>query len=176
MRFCAIPIEGAWLVELEQVTDERGFFARSWCRKEFAAHGLCPDLAQCSVSYNRSRGTLRGMHFQAEPHAETKLVRCTAGAIFDVIADVRPSSPSFRRWFGIELSAANRKMLYVPEGCAHGFQTLADDSEVSYQISEFYDPDLARGFHWNDRTFAIQWPLEQKTLSAKDQQLPEFGA
>ncbi len=176
MRFERTALEGAYLVELEPIVDERGFFARSWCREEFRLRGLNPGLAQCSISFNRQKGTLRGMHYQDEPYPESKLVRCCLGVIYDVIIDLRPSSLSYRKWFGVELTAANRRMLYIPEGFAHGFQTLADDTEVFYQISEAYRPEYARGIRWNDPAFGIRWPVSEPILSPKDQSYPYYCA
>jgi dTDP-4-dehydrorhamnose 3,5-epimerase len=173
MKFTSVPLGGAHLVELEPVADERGFFARSWCAEEFRSYGLNPGLAQCSLSFNKRKGTLRGMHYQAEPHAEVKLVRCTSGVIYDVILDLRPASPTYCKWFAIELTAANRKMLYIPEGIAHGFQTLADDTEVFYQISVSYHPESARGVRWNDPLFAIEWPVRDLILSERDRSFPD---
>ena len=167
-------ISGAFLIEPERREDERGFFARTWCRREFEEHGLDVQLVQCSISYNRTAGTLRGMHFQREPHAEAKLVRCTAGAIHDVILDLRPSSPTYLSWISVELTAANRLALYVPTGLAHGFQTLVDDAEVFYQISEFYHPESADGVRWDDPAFRIRWPLPHPILSSKDKQYPDY--
>lgn len=175
VKFLRTPISGAFVVELERVEDQRGFFARSWCSEEFAKMGLSSKLAQCSISFSARRGTVRGMHYQAEPHEEAKLVRCTSGVIHDVIVDIRPRSVSHRQIFAIDLSAQNRRMLYVPEGVAHGFQTLEDDTEVFYLISEFYHPELARGFRWNDHTFRIQWPMEPTTMSARDRAFPDFA-
>jgi len=174
MKFLPIALEGAWLVEIEPVADERGFFARTWCAEEFRERGLNPQWAQCGRSFNKRRGTLRGMHYQEQPHAEVKLVRCSSGAIFDVIVDLRPGSPSYCKWFSVELSASNGKMLYIPEGLAHGFQTLADDTEVFYQISEPYRPESARGVRWNDPAFGIQWPLRDPILSQRDRSFPDF--
>lgn len=156
------------MVELEPAADERGFFARAWCAEEFREHHLNPALAQCSISFNHRRGTLRGMHYQEAPHREAKLVRCTAGAIYDVIVDLRRASPTYCKWFAVELTAANRKMLYVPEGFAHGFQTLADQTEVFYQISEKYRPESSRGVRWNDPLFGIDWPIPAPILSPRD--------
>ena len=141
MIFEETKLRGAFVIVPERIEDERGFFARTFCRREFEAHGLNPDLVQCNISFNKAKGTLRGMHYQIAPHAEAKLVRCTAGAIYDVVIDLRPESKTFRQWFGAELTAENRNMLYVPEGFAHGFQTLADESEVSYHHSAFFSPD-----------------------------------
>jgi dTDP-4-dehydrorhamnose 3,5-epimerase len=174
MRFEATKIPGLFLVDPEPLEDERGFFARTWCRREFAAHGLNPDLAQCSISFNRRRGTLRGMHHQLPPHAEAKLVRVTRGAIFDVAVDLRPESPTFRGWFGCELTDANRRMLYVPEGMAHGFLTLADTTEVAYQISAFHRPEASHGVRWDDPAFAIRWPERPAVISERDRAYPDF--
>jgi dTDP-4-dehydrorhamnose 3,5-epimerase len=168
-------LPGAYIVDIEPHQDERGFFARTWCQREFEQHGLNPHLAQCSNSYNKRKGTLRGMHYQAAPHAEVKLIRCTAGAIFDVIIDLRPASPAFTRHIAVVLSAENRRMLYVPEGCAHGFQTLEDNTEVFYQMSEFYAPEYARGVRWNDRAFGIAWPHADRIIIDRDQQYPDFS-
>lgn len=174
MRFVGTPIPGAFVVELERVEDERGFFARSWCSEEFRKVGLSSRLAQCSISFNVRRGTLRGLHYQANPHEEAKLIRCTSGRIHDVIVDIRSKSEAYKGIFAVELSAQNRRMLYVPEGVAHGFQTLEDNTEVFYQISEFYQPELARGIRWNDRTFQIHWPMEPTLMSARDREFPDF--
>ena len=174
MIFTATPMLGAVIIDVEPFEDERGFFARSFCSREFAAHGLSPHVAQCSISFNRTRGTLRGLHFQRPPHAEVKLVRCTAGVLYDVIIDLRPDSLTFRRHFGVELSARNRKMLYVPEGFAHGFQTLQDDTEVCYQMSTPFCRDAAAGVRWNDPAFAIDWPLAVTVISERDRTYPDF--
>jgi dTDP-4-dehydrorhamnose 3,5-epimerase len=172
LKILPTPLSGAFVIELERLEDERGFFARSFCQEEFRAHGLDPVVAQCNVSFNRKRGTLRGLHYQAEPHAEAKLVRCTRGAIWDVIVDLRESSSTARKWHSVELTAENRRALYVPKGFAHGFQTLADDSEVLYQISEFYHPESARGVRWDDRTLAIPWPIKEAVISPRDRAFP----
>lgn len=174
MKLTETAIQGAFVVEIEPHTDERGFFARSFCQHEFAERGLSPVVAQCNVSYNAKAGTLRGMHYQLPPSAEAKLVRCTAGAIYDAIVDVRPDSPSYLAWLGVELRADARNALYVPEGCAHGFQTLVDDTEVFYQMSEFFAPELARGFRFDDPRFGIAWPLEPSCISEKDLALVAF--
>ena len=176
MKFSPTKLSGVWLVDLERREDERGFFARSWCQSEFERHGLNPRLVQCNVSFNRKRGTLRGMHYQVAPHAEAKLVRCTRGAIFDVAVDLRPESPTYRHWVGVELTAENGRALYIAEGFAHGFQTLADDSEVFYQMSEFFHPECARGLRWNDPAFGISWPSPNPIISDRDQNLPLLGA
>lgn len=166
------PLAGAYLIELEQLEDERGFFARSFCQKEFRERGLDPVVAQCNVSFNRKRGTLRGLHYQAEPHAEAKLVRCTRGAIWDVIVDLRRDSPTARQWHAAELTAENRRALYIPAGLAHGFQTLVDDTEVLYQMSEFFHPESARGVRWDDPALAIRWPIKQAVISPRDLAFP----
>jgi len=168
LRFAPTPLAGAYVVELERLEDERGFFARSFCQEEFRKQGLKPAIAQCNVSWNRRRGTLRGLHYQAAPHEEAKVVRCSRGAIWDVIVDLREGSPTRLRWHAQELSADNRLAFYVPEGFAHGFQTLADDSEVLYQMSESYHPDLARGLRWDDPKLGIRWPLPGPILSPRD--------
>ena len=164
------------MIEMEPHRDERGYFARTWCREEFKAHSLNPNLAQCSTSFNRHRGTLRGVHYQIEPHAEAKLVRCTRGAIYDLIVDLRPESETFKRWLAVELSADNLLMLYVPEGFAHGFQTLEDNSEVFYQISEVYHPESSRGIRWDDPAFDFRWPIEERIMSERDKEFPLFKA
>jgi dTDP-4-dehydrorhamnose 3,5-epimerase len=174
MKFIKTPLDGAYLIELEPIADERGFFARSWCQEEFSSHGLNPNLAQCSISFNKKRGILRGMHYQEEPYQEAKLVRCYSGAIYDVILDLRPTSPSHRMWFAAELTATNRTMIYLPEGFAHGFQTLADNCELFYQISESYNPECTRGVRWNDPTFAIQWPIADRIISDRDRSFPDY--
>lgn len=175
MRFEELHLGGAFVIEPERKEDERGFFARTWCRREFAAHGIDCDWVQCNISFNKRRGTLRGMHYQIAPHEEAKLVRCTMGALYDVIVDLRPSSPQRGKWVGVELTADNRRMLYVPPGFAHGFQTLADDTEVFYQMSEFHCPEAARGVRWNDPKLAIDWPpCEQRIITARDQNYPDF--
>jgi dTDP-4-dehydrorhamnose 3,5-epimerase len=175
MIFRETTIGGVWIIEPECHEDQRGFFARTWDTDEFAKLGLSARLVQCSISYNRLRGTLRGMHYQAEPHEETKVVRCTAGSIFDVAVDLRPVSPTFCSWFGAELSAENRLALYVPEGCAHGFLTLTDRSEVAYQISEPHAPDAARGVRWDDPAFGIDWPEDVVVINERDRSYPDFG-
>lgn len=176
MRFQQTPLAGAWLLEPERIDDSRGFFARTWCRREFEVHGLVTTLAQCNVSFNRRAGVLRGMHYQDVPLAEVKLVRCTRGAIFDVIIDLRSGSPTFKRWFGTELTADNYRMLYVPEGFAHGFQTLVDETEVFYQMSQFYAADSARGVRWDDPSFGVAWPpVDTRIISLRDRAYPDFA-
>jgi len=172
--FTETQLRGVFTVEPDRIEDERGFFARTWCAREFEAHGLNPRVAQCSISFNERSGTLRGMHYQAPPHAECKLVRCTAGAIYDVALDLRPDSRTFGQWIAVELTALNRKALYLPEGFAHGFQTLRDSTEVFYQISEFYHPESVRGVRWNDPSFGIRWPEAVRTISPRDLDFPDF--
>ena len=174
MIFTETNLPGAYLIEIQKLEDERGFFARSWCQCEFEAHRLNPCLAQCNISFNRKKGTLRGMHYQTAPFEEAKLVRCTRGSIYDVILDLRPGSPNFLQWISVVLSDDNYKMIYIPEGCAHGFQTLADETEVFYQMSQFYAPESARGVRWDDPYFHITWPEDLRTISVKDQAYENF--
>jgi dTDP-4-dehydrorhamnose 3,5-epimerase len=175
MIFRETNLAGVFDIHLDPKCDERGFFARTWCQQEFESNHLASRLAQCSVSFNSRKGTLRGMHYQADPYAETKLVRCTRGAIYDVALDLRRDSPTFRQWVARELNAANRHMLYIPEGCAHGFLTLEHDTEVFYQISEFFEPGSARGVRWNDPAFGIAWPGEAAIMSERDRTYPDFN-
>jgi dTDP-4-dehydrorhamnose 3,5-epimerase len=175
MMFTETALRGAFLIEPERRQDERGFFARTWCQREFEAHGLNIQWVQCNLSFNRHKGTLRGMHYQAAPYAETKLIRCTMGAIYDVIIDLRPDSPTFRQWLAVELTADDRRMLLVPSGLAHGFQTLMQETEVFYQMSQFYAPEYARGVRWDDPTFKVFWPDEQRIISERDRGFPDFG-
>ncbi len=175
MTFLRATLPGAFRIEFDRRVDERGFFARSWCGREAEAHGLNPYIAQCNVSHNLRRGTLRGMHFQAAPGAEAKLVRCTRGAVADVILDLRPESPTYKRWERFELTERNRSAVYVPEGFAHGFQTLEDDTEVLYQMSQFYADAHARGVRWDDPAFQIEWPIPEPILSPKDASYPDFA-
>jgi dTDP-4-dehydrorhamnose 3,5-epimerase len=174
MIFRKTLMNGAYLIDLERMEDERGFFARSWCRREFEAHGLNPGLVQCNISFNRKKGTLRGMHHQDPPHQEAKTVRCTMGAIYDVIVDLRPKSPTFKQHFGVLLTAENRKMIYAPEGFSHGFLTVEDNTEVSYQMSEFHAPECARGIRWNDPGIGIKWPADVIIISERDRNYPDF--
>ena len=174
MKFVATPLPDAWIIEIEPRGDERGFLARTWCAEEFAAHGLNPRLVQCNITFTKNKGTLRGMHFQKHPHWEAKLVRCTRGAIYDVILDLRPDSPTFKQWFAATLTAENRTMLYVPEGFAHGLQTLEDDTEVFYQMSETYHPESATGVRWNDAAFGIEWPEGERIIAPRDQEYSDF--
>ena len=172
MKFTDTGLHGAFVIDLDRLEDERGFFARTFCAAEFAQHDLARTFAQCSVSFNRRAGTLRGLHFQAAPHEEEKLIRCTMGRVYDVVVDIRPRSPTYRRWFGVELSAQNRRMLYVPSGFAHGFQTLEADSELFYQISVAYRAELSRGIRWNDPALEIEWPAPVTSMSGRDAALP----
>ncbi len=174
MQFRATGIAGVYVIEPQIIGDERGFFARTWCSREFAGQGLNTALVQCNVSFNRRRGTLRGMHYQRAPCEEAKLVRCTAGAIYDVVVDLRRDSASYLRWEAAELSGANRAMMYVPEGCAHGFVTLEDDTEVFYQMSQFHSAEHACGVRWNDPAFGIEWPCAPEVISPRDRDYPDF--
>ena len=174
MTFQETSIPRVVEIHIEPVLDERGFFARAWCREEFQHHSLNPALAQCSISFNKRKGTLRGMHYQAAPHQEAKLVRCTRGAIFDVALDLRHQSRTFGHWHAVVLTAEKRNMLYVPEGCAHGFLTLEQDTEVFYQISEFYHAESARGVRWDDPAFGIEWPSGVEVISDRDRNYPDF--
>jgi dTDP-4-dehydrorhamnose 3,5-epimerase len=174
MQFHETRLSGVFRIDLEPHRDERGFFARSWCQKEFEAHGLNAKLVQCNISFNAQKGTLRGMHFQSSPFAETKLVRCTMGAIYDVVIDLRPQSPTFRQGVNITLTAANRLAIYIPEGCAHGFLTLEDNTEVFYQMSEFYNSASSSGVRWDDPAFQISWPIKPLVISERDRKYPDF--
>ncbi len=174
MIFTQTKLKGAFAVEIQKFEDERGFFARTWCRREFEAHGLDPGLVQCNISFNLKAGTLRGMHYQAKPFEEAKLIRCTRGAIHDVIVDLRPDSPTFGQHVSFLLTSENRRMLFVPKSFGHGFLTLEDETEVFYQMSEFYSPEHARGFRWNDPRFAIDWPYEINVISERDRSYPDF--
>lgn len=176
MIFIKTNLEGVYIITPDFIEDERGFFARTFCRREFEANGLNPNLVQCNISFNKQKGTLRGMHYQIAPHTEAKLVRCTKGAIYDVIIDLRAESPTFRQWIAVELTAENHHQLYVPEGFAHGYQTLLPETEVCYQVSEFYNPQSERGVRWNDPAFAISWPLPVAAVSFKDATHPNWGA
>lgn len=174
MIFKETKLKGAYVIELEPLEDERGFFARSFCQKEFEEHGLNPRIVQCNISFNKKKGTLRGMHYQVAPHKEAKLVSCIRGAIYDVIIDLRPNSSTYCQWVAVELSAENYKMLYIPEGFAHGFQTLEDNTVVFYQMSEFYHPECARGVRLDDTAFKIKWPIGQLIISSKDKSFEPF--
>ena len=176
MNFIDTAVKDAFIIDIEKKTDDRGFFARTWCKKEFEEHGLQEDLVQANLSFNKRKGTLRGLHYQLSPYAESKLVRCTKGAIYDVIIDLRSHSPTFRHWIGVELTEDNYRMLYVPEGFAHGYQTLQDNSEVVYHVSQCYVPNAELGIRWDDPSFKIEWPItEERTISSKDQMWPNYG-
>tara|TARA_B100000686_G_C16772954_1_gene966443 strand:+ start:1116 stop:1643 length:528 start_codon:yes stop_codon:yes gene_type:complete len=174
LNFTETKLSGAFIIEPERLQDDRGFFARSWCEKELAGHNLDTDLAQCNISFNKAKGTLRGMHYQIKPFEEAKIVRCTRGSIYDVIIDLRPDSPTLKHWTAVELNEENRNMLYVPKGFAHGFQTLADNTEIFYQISALYSPRHARGIKWNDPAFNIEWPIDTLTISDKDKSYSNY--
>jgi dTDP-4-dehydrorhamnose 3,5-epimerase len=175
MRFTTTPVDGVAVVEIDRIADDRGFFARIWDRDEFARHGLEADWVQANVGRSIRAGTLRGMHYQRDPHAEVKLVRCTRGAVYDVALDLRPGSPSYLRWTGVTLSADEHTMLYIAEGCAHGYQTLADDSEIVYHIHPAFDADAGRGVRWNDPSFGIAWPdADPRIMSARDANYPDY--
>jgi dTDP-4-dehydrorhamnose 3,5-epimerase len=176
MIFAETPLKNAYVIDIERIEDERGFFARCWCREEAETHGLNPCIVQCSTSVTKVKGTLRGMHYQVEPCREAKLIRCTKGAVYDVIVDIRPESSTYAQHFGTVLSAENRRLMYAPEGFAHGFLTLEDDVEIFYQISEYYSPKHARGFRWNDPLFSIRWPAEIQVISERDRTYPDFSA
>ena len=174
MEFLKTKLPGVFEIHIEAKPDERGFFARTWCQEEFEAQGLAGKLVQCSLSFNNRKGTLRGMHYQVAPREETKLIRCTQGAIYDVVLDLRPHSLAFKEWIAVELTAEKRSMIYVPEGCAHGFLTLEDRSEVTYQMSEFQHAESARGVRWDDPAFQIKWPAKVEVISERDRTYPDF--
>jgi dTDP-4-dehydrorhamnose 3,5-epimerase len=174
MKFTKSKIDGAFILEIERFEDARGFVAYAWSADEFIKAGLKPQLVEMIVSYSARKGTLRGMHFQNEPFAQAKLVRCTRGAIYDVALDLRPESPTFKQWDAVELTAENHRMFYIPEGCAHGFQTLADDTEAFYQMSNAYAPNHAGGVRWDDPAFGIEWPDDERTIIARDRDYPDF--
>jgi len=174
MVFNETKLKDAFIIDLEKHQDGRGFFARAYCEKEFRDHGIKSAVVQANVSYNKYKHTLRGMHFQTEPYGEAKLVRCTKGAIYDVIIDVRKNSPTYKEWIGVELSEGNFRMLYVPEGFAHGFITLQDETEITYQVSEFYTPGAEKGIRWDDAEFGIDWPADPAIISEKDENWPDF--
>lgn len=175
MIFQPTKISGAFEITPELKRDDRGFFARAWCQKEFENHGLNSRLAQCNISFNAKKGTLRGIHFQTSPFPEAKLVRCTRGLIYDVVVDLRPESATFRQWVAIVLSPGKRNMAYVPENCGHGFLTLEDETEVFYHMSEFYHPEFSRGVRWNDPAFGISWPERVVVISDRDRDYPDFS-
>lgn len=174
MIFKETKLKGAYVIDIEKLNDERGFFARAWCQKEFIDNGLESNLAQVNVSYNKVKGTLRGMHYQIAPYQEVKIVRCTKGAIYDVIIDLRAESPTFKKWIGVELTSDNYRLLYVPEDFGHGFQTLVDNTEITYQVSQFYSPGAERGIRWNDPVLEIDWPLKPSMISDKDKNWPDY--
>jgi len=175
MRFIETKLKGAFVIELDKFEDERGFLALSWSAKDFAAQGLDAHLVECTISRNRLKGTLRGMHFQGPPYAQPKLIRCTRGAVYDIALDLRRDSPTFKQWIGVELTETNHLALYIPAGFAHGYQTLIDESEVFYQMSEVYAPEYARGVRWDDPAFGIDWPpCEQRTIIERDRTYPDF--
>lgn len=174
MQFILTPVDGVLIVQPEPVEDERGYFARTWCREEFRKHGLDASIEQCNLSFNLRKGTLRGLHYQAPPGEEAKLVRCTRGSLFDVALDLRRHSPTFLKHAGVVLDAASHRALYIPAGCAHGFQTLEDATEVSYQMSRSYAPELARGVRWDDPAFGVQWPVEVSVISERDRNYANF--
>lgn len=175
MIFMETPLLGAYTIDIEKLSDERGFFARTFCREEFKKKGLNPNVIQCNISFNLRRGTLRGMHIQKAPKAEAKLVRCSRGALYDVIIDLRSNSPTYCKWFATELTSESFRMFYIPEGFAHGFQTLTDNTEVLYQMSESYSAEQATGVRWDDPAFSIQWPLSITEISLKDSSYPDFS-
>jgi dTDP-4-dehydrorhamnose 3,5-epimerase len=172
--FTETELKGAFILDVKKLEDERGFFGRSFCQKEFEEHGMTPHVVQANVSYNKVKGTLRGMHYQVSPYEETKLVRCVRGAIYDVIIDLRKNSPTYTKWIGVELRESSYRMLFLPEGFAHGFITLEDDTEVTYQVSQFYTPGSERGIRWNDPAFNIKWPIEPVVISEKDRQHDDY--
>ena len=174
MIFTETKLKGAFIIDIEPREDDRGFFARSWCEDEFKQHGLNPRLVQCNISFNKKLGTIRGLHYQAAPFAEAKVVRCTMGALYDVIVDLRPESPTYKHWVSVELTAENRRGLYIPEDFAHGFQTLMDNTEAFYQMSEFYHPECARGVRWDDPAFGISWPTAPSMISRQDNEYVAF--
>ena len=175
MIFAETRLRGAFVIELEKREDRRGFFARAWCQREFGERNLATEFAQCNLSLSKSGGTLRGIHYQVAPNEEAKLIRCTSGAIWDVVIDLRPNSPTYMAWIGAELTASNYRAVYVPEGCAHGFLTLADDTEVTYFVSAFHSPECERGVRYNDPQFQIRWPMEIRVISDKDQRWPDYA-
>lgn len=174
MKFIETDLKGAFVIQFEPLKDERGFFSRSFCREEFERHGLNPHVAQCNTSWNRRRGTLRGFHYQKPPKAEAKLIRCIHGSLYDVIIDLRPASKTYHKWFSVELSRKNYQMLYVPEEFAQAIQTLEDDTEIFYQVSQSYAPDCERGIRWDDPFFKIPWALPPSVISERDKNLPDY--
>lgn len=175
MIFIQTKLKGAYIIEIEKLSDERGFFSRSWCNREFQDHGLNSKMVQANIGFSRKKGTLRGLHYQMPPHEEVKTVRCTMGAIFDVIVDLRSDSPTYRQWISAELNSENRRMIYVPEGFAQGYITLTDNTEIYYNTSQFYSPDFARGVRYDDPSFSIEWPINVKVISDADKSWPRYG-
>jgi len=175
MIFTETDLSGAYIIEIDRLEDERGFFGRTWDQKEFEKHGLNSKIVQCNISYNKEKGTLRGMHYQLNPFEEAKIIRCVKGKIYDVIIDIRPESKNFKKWFGVELTENNYKMIYIPEGFAHGFQSLVDKTEVFYQMTQLYMKKYARGIKWNDEDVGIKWPMTNVILSKRDSQLPTLN-
>lgn len=175
MNLVATPVQGAFVLEMERREDDRGFFARAWCRRDGRERGLNADFVQSNVGFSRRRHTLRGMHYQIAPHAEAKLVRCTRGAVLDAVIDLRPGSPTYRRWHAVELTADNRRSFYLPEGTAHGYLTLADDTEIVYETTAYFAPDAARGVRYNDPAFGVEWPAEPVVISDRDRSWPDYG-
>lgn len=174
MIFTGTKIKGIYIIDPEPLTDERGFFARSFCEEEFRKMGIAGRIVQCSISYNKKKGTMRGMHFQIFPHEEEKIVSCTQGTIYDVVLDLRKDSATYCQWVAVELSADNYRMVFIPKGCAHGFQTLVDNTVVYYQMTEVFHPESASGVRWNDPVFGIQWVLDETIISEKDKNLSDF--
>jgi dTDP-4-dehydrorhamnose 3,5-epimerase len=174
LKFTETPLKGAYVIEIEPAADERGFFGRTWCREEFRSGNRDDGITQCNISDSIKKSTVRGMHYQRKPYEEAKLVQCFSGAIYDVIVDIRHESPCYRKWFAVELTAANRRMLYVPRGFAHGFQTLMDDTELFYQMFESYHPECAKGIRWNDPVLDLRWPIQNPIVSQKDSSYPDF--
>lgn len=174
MKFLETDFKNCFLIDIDKEIDHRGFFARVWDKKIFASHNINTNLSQCSISANKKIGTLRGIHYQTYPHEEDKLVRCTRGRIFDVVVDLRPNSKTYKKWMGVELSEENYRMIYIPKGIAHGFQTLEDNTEVFYQISDEYMPNYSKGIRWNDPTFDIEWPIDSPIMSQRDKEYPNF--
>lgn len=174
MIFTETKLKGAYIIDIKRIEDQRGFFGRGWCQEEFETHGLNPRTVQMNVGFSITKGTLRGMHFQMAPWEEAKLARCTLGAIYDVIIDLRPDSPTHKQWLGVELTADNRRMLYIPEGCAHGYQTLTDNAEMYYLTTQFYAAEFAAGVRYNDPSFGIEWPISIEVISEKDEIWPDY--
>ena len=175
MKFIETDLKGAYIIDIDEISDARGFFARAWCQREYENYGITSKIVQSNIAFNHKKGTLRGLHYQVAPHEETKLVRCTKGSIFDVMVDLRVESCTYGKWFGVELNEVNHRMLLVPEGFAHGYQTLQDNTEVFYQVSEFFNPDAELGVRYDDAKFGISWPLEVSVISEKDANWPFYN-